>query len=120
MQLEYTTMNCLQCNGAGYYRHAMERFNCAECGATGRKVCDQTEIAHRIRNNALLNRAYREGSHYGMDELEVLRRFTLTLLSLKDEAIQQKIDDLYKSPSPIFHDVDADHAAKLQKLKSAT
>lgn len=62
-----------------------------------------TDMTRSLRNNHLLRQAYELGYRNGFDELEILKRFTLMLLDLKDEAFQEKIDKLMRSPAqPIF------------------
>lgn len=58
-----------------------------------------TEWQRRLRNEYLLNNAYHQGDYLGLDELEILKRFILTLLDSKDEAYQQELDKLMQSPS---------------------
>lgn len=61
-----------------------------------------TDMLIKARNNHLLNLAYKYGRQNGFDELEILKRFTLMLLELKDEAFQEKIDALMYSTKPMF------------------
>ena len=63
---------------------------------------ESTDMAQRIRNDHLLNMAYVYGKQNGYDELEILKRFTLMLLDLKDEAFQEKIDELMRSNKPVI------------------
>jgi hypothetical protein len=68
-----------------------------------RIVMPCTDMTRRLRNDALLRLAYENGRRNGFDELEILKRFTLMLLDLKDEAMQEKLDELLLSPAkPIF------------------
>ena len=67
------------------------------------RVVIRTDMTHSLRTNPLLRQAYELGEHNGFDELEILKRFTLMLLELKDEAFQEKVDKLMRSPAqPIF------------------
>lgn len=64
------------------------------------RVVIRTDMTNKIRNDYLLNMAYKLGEHHGFDELEILKRFTLMLLELKDEAFQEKLDKVMNSPAP--------------------
>jgi len=61
---------------------------------------NQTDLTREIRNNHLLNMAYHQGRKQGFDELEILKRFTLLLLNLKEEAFQAKINEIMLSVKP--------------------
>jgi len=63
---------------------------------------ERTDITQKIRNDHLLNSAYQQGRNMGFDELEILKRFTLLLLDLKDEAFQEKLDAASRAPSPLL------------------
>jgi hypothetical protein len=66
-------------------------------------VMPGTDMTNRLRNDHLLRLAYDHGRWHGLDELEILKRFTLMLLDLKDEAMQAKLNTLMRSPAkPIF------------------
>jgi hypothetical protein len=59
---------------------------------------DTTPImSDKLRNNFLLRSAYDYGYKNNIDELEILRRFTLMLLDLKDAAFQKEIDKAMNS-----------------------
>ena len=62
-----------------------------------------TDMANRVRNDVLLNSAYNFGRYNGLDELEILKRFTLMLLYLKDEAMQEKLNELLLAPQKEFY-----------------
>ena len=63
-------------------------------------MSEHTDLTLKIRNDYLLNWAYRQGQQNGLDELEILKRFTVFLLELKDEAVQEKLDELMKTAAP--------------------
>lgn len=67
----------------------------------------QTDLQQEARDNYLLYMAYKLGEQNGFDELEILKRFILVLLRLKDDALQEKIDNLMTSNKPLFRVADS-------------
>jgi len=63
---------------------------------------NRTDLTQRARNDWLLNKAYCEGERLGLDELEILKRFTLAILDLKDESFQKAVDERMRSTKPLI------------------
>lgn len=63
---------------------------------------NNTDLTQRARNDWILNTAYREGERLGLDELEILKRLTITLLDLKDECFQKAVDEAMRSTKPLI------------------
>ena len=65
-----------------------------------------TDLSEKIRNDAIVHMAYKQGQLLGLDELEILKRLTLILLELKDEAFQKKLNEAMRSTKQIFYKPD--------------
>ena len=53
----------------------------------------------KFRNDAYFNRAMQSGYKMGLSKEESLSRFVMVLLSLKDEAFQEKVGKLMIAPA---------------------
>lgn len=60
------------------------------------------ELINKIRTDSIMNAVYQMAKHQGMSENEMLIRTVIVLLDLKDEAFQEKVDQLMRNPAPLL------------------
>ena len=65
----------------------------------------ELEITHsklidKIRTDSFMNQIYNYARRDGISETEMLSRAVIILLNLKEEAFQEKVDNLMRSPAP--------------------
>ena len=75
----------------------LQKFNKSDPGHLSGEEKYLLEFREKIRNDALLSSMFQQGRHFKLNETEILRGFVLTLLNLKDECFQKKVDELMNS-----------------------
>ena len=59
-----------------------------------------SELMNKIRTDSIMNRIYHYARRDGISETEMLSKAVIILLNLKEEAFQEKVDELMRSPAP--------------------
>lgn len=59
-----------------------------------------SDLINKIRTDSYMNKIYHMASAEGISENQMLTKAVIILLNLKDEAFQEKVDELMRSPSP--------------------
>lgn len=54
------------------------------------------ELINKIRTDNIMNQIYRWAKRDGLSDLEMLEKTVVILLNLKDEAFQEKVDELMR------------------------
>ena len=64
---------------------------------------ENTELINKIRTDALMNQIYHMANQEGISEKDMLIKAVVILLNLKDEAFQEKVDELMRRPGNKFY-----------------
>ena len=67
---------------------------------------NNSELINQIRTDSFMNRIYQMARHEGLSETEMLTKGIILLLNLKEEAFQEKVDELMRSPAPLIVTMD--------------
>lgn len=59
-----------------------------------------SKLINKIRTDSLMNQIYHYARRDGISETEMLSKAVIILLNLKEEAFQEKVDELMRSHSP--------------------
>jgi len=60
---------------------------------------ENTDLINKIRTDYMMNQIYRMASQEGIGEKAMLIKAVICLLNLKEEAFQEKVDELMRRPS---------------------
>jgi len=66
-----------------------------------------SELINKIRTDAFMNQIYSYARRDSLTELEMLTKAVIVLLNLKEEAFQEKVDELMRSPAPFAVPIEA-------------
>lgn len=61
-----------------------------------------SELIDKIRTDAFMNQIFNYARRDGISEVEMLTKAVIILLNLKEEAFQEKVNELMRSPSPLL------------------
>jgi len=61
-----------------------------------------SDLINKIRTDAFMRQIYNYANSDNLTEVEILSKAVVILLSLKDEAFQEKVDKLMRSPAPLL------------------
>ena len=61
-----------------------------------------SELIDKIRTDAFMNQIYNYARRDDLTEVEMLTKAVIILLNLKDEAFQEKVDELMRNPAPLI------------------
>ena len=62
------------------------------------------DLIDKIRTDAFMRQIYDYANRDDLTEVEMLSKAVVILLNLKDEAFQEKVDKLMRSPAPLLTD----------------
>ena len=63
---------------------------------------DGGELNKRIRDDYLVNRAFKQGRMLGLTDKEILEKLVIVLLDIKDTLYQKELDKLICSTRPLI------------------
>jgi hypothetical protein len=72
----------------------------------------ERDYIRALRNDRLLHGAYQSGRAQGFSELDILKKFAVEILRLKDEAFQEKLDEHTKRTNPSFLEFGNDNSGE--------
>ena len=61
-----------------------------------------SDLIDKIRTDSFMRQIYNYANSDNLTEVEMLSKAVVILLSLKDEAFQEKVDKLMRSPAPLL------------------
>jgi hypothetical protein len=61
-----------------------------------------SDLIDKIRTDAFMRQIYDYANRDDLTEVEMLSKAVVILLNLKDEAFQEKVDKLMRSPTPLL------------------
>ena len=61
-----------------------------------------SDLIDKIRTDAFMRQIYNYADRDNLTEVEMLSKAVVILLNLKDEAFQEKVDKLMRSPRPML------------------
>ena len=59
------------------------------------------ELIDKIRTDAFMNQIFNYARRDDISEVEMLTKAVIILLDLKEEAFQEKVDELMRNPAPL-------------------